>query len=878
MRLERLSLEHVRGLDHAEVRFAPHGVTVITAPNEAGKSTLFDALDVLLYEKHTTTKAHVRALQPAGRDVASTISATFTLGPHRVTVTKRFHRDRATEVAVEGPSPWQERGNEAHDRLQELLGAHTDLALLEALRFRQGRPLDALTLAGAPSIARALDAGAGGSGEPDDDVLYERIVEEYRRYHTARSGQEAAVLSDAAAAATAARDEVAELRAKEEELAADVDRARSIAAERRRLDDRAAQLAPRLAQRRDAARQVSELRGELATAAAVRARADQDAQQATAAVEERQALIRAVDARTDELAEAEAVLDARTQDRAPLAARADELEAAVATAGQEVRQTRQDLEAARTAAELAHVRAEVSRLADRQRRIDEAVEEAEAAERFLARTAWTSERERQLQDALQAHRLAAAQLDDAAPQITVLAQRELSVRTGDEPHPLAAGQRFSEAIHADTTLELVGIAEVSVTAGRSHDERTAALQRAEAAVSAACEELGVDDPEAAAALADEVRRAEQAIERRDDRVLRELDGGSRDQLRDELRGLRDREAVLVERLASDEPQLELAAPPGPQELDRLEERQRHAAARLAELEEELRVQRGAVEEATAGVVAARATRDAAASARRAAHDELARVRAAVPDDASDQRAEQAGIAAASAAAEVDRIEEQLRGLDADTVEALVGTAEAEVDAVEKQRTALQTEAAGLTARIQVVGGQGIGEARQAAEAELERRERDLRSLRRRAAAARALKEAVDRAREEAYAAYRAPLRERIVGAGRLVFGEDLDVELDEDLRVVARHAGGVWLPFDQLSAGAREQLAIVTALAAADLAGEDGVPLVLDDTLGYSDPDRLELLGAVLGRVAGPQVVALTCVPGRFDAIPGAQVVRLDDG
>ena len=80
-----------------------------------------------------------------------------------------------------------------------------------------------------------------------------------------------------------------------------------------------------------------------------------------------------------------------------------------------------------------------------------------------------------------------------------------------------------------------------------------------------------------------------------------------------------------------------------------------------------------------------------------------------------------------------------------------------------------------------------------------------------------------------------------------------------------------------LSTGAREQLAIITRLACATLVDADnGVPVVIDDALGYSDPDKLRRVCAAVGRLRGQaQVVLLTCTPGRYAAIPQAEVVRL---
>ncbi|MFP4310523.1 MAG: AAA family ATPase, partial [Nitriliruptoraceae bacterium] len=187
MRIHRIVLEDVRGLRHAEVALTTDRVTVIEAPNETGKTTLFDALDVLLHERDRAGKKHVRALKPVDRDVATTVAAELTIGPHRLTIRKRFNKQPATELTIATPTRRQLTGDEAHDELQRLLAEHTDLALLEALRFRQGRSLDALALGTSSSLAAVLDASAGGDGVGDEDVLLARIQDEAARYHTART-------------------------------------------------------------------------------------------------------------------------------------------------------------------------------------------------------------------------------------------------------------------------------------------------------------------------------------------------------------------------------------------------------------------------------------------------------------------------------------------------------------------------------------------------------------------------------------------------------------------------------------------------------------------------------------------------------------------
>jgi uncharacterized protein YhaN len=115
--------------------------------------------------------------------------------------------------------------------------------------------------------------------------------------------------------------------------------------------------------------------------------------------------------------------------------------------------------------------------------------------------------------------------------------------------------------------------------------------------------------------------------------------------------------------------------------------------------------------------------------------------------------------------------------------------------------------------------------------------------------------------------------------GRRVFGEDFAVELDAELAPKRRRLNGRWLEVEQLSIGAREQLAVLHRAACAAAAARDGVPFFLDDALGWSDEQRLEEMARVLAGLAQEvQVVVLTCQPGRFAAAQPAEVVRIAGG
>ena len=63
---------------------------------------------------------------------------------------------------------------------------------------------------------------------------------------------------------------------------------------------------------------------------------------------------------------------------------------------------------------------------------------------------------------------------------------------------------------------------------------------------------------------------------------------------------------------------------------------------------------------------------------------------------------------------------------------------------------------------------------------------------------------------------------------------------------------------------------------AALVSREDTVPVVIDDALGFSDPERLDKMGAVFNTVGDRgQVIVLTCQPSRYQGIAGAEVIEL---
>lgn len=208
----------------------------------------------------------------------------------------------------------------------------------------------------------------------------------------------------------------------------------------------------------------------------------------------------------------------------------------------------------------------------------------------------------------------------------------------------------------------------------------------------------------------------------------------------------------------------------------------------------------------------------------------------------------------------------------------------ELDAAVKAAAVItgDLEAAGrellnLTAELGVIGGEGRQGQLDEAQADLDRACADHARLEERARSAALLRDTIIRHRDTTRRRYVQPYRTELERLGRTVFGDSFEVDIDTELTICSRTLDGRTVPFESLSGGAKEQLGILARLAGAALVSvEDSVPVVIDDALGFTDPDRLEKMGAVFNTVGDSgQVIVLTCTPGRYDGVTDAQVIQL---
>lgn len=879
MILHRLMLEDFRGVVREEVELEPRGVLVIEGPNESGKTSLMDALEMLLEHKASSGRAEIKAASPVGRDVPVVVEAEFTVDGQRMRYRKEFVRGKRTSLEFPGSTRPALSGDDAHDHVRDLLDRQVDRSLWKALRIAQDEPVGQVDAAkGMGSLRRALDAAAGGEDPTGDDSLMDRVAEERNRYLTARRGEPTGELARSETRLAEARGALSEARARHAELDAAVSDHEAQASVHRARQESLTTLRAEVDRLEAAGRVVDELRRARAAADAELDRAVAAHDAASGALRERRALVaRAEDEqrRHDDLSAATAVAAERM---APAQARADRARAELEAAEERVSRARARLDAVRADEERARRRADLEGIERLLRTLETLGEELRDKEAELAATTVPDgavEACRRAEDAL---RQAAARSAASAPRVEIAGEGD--VRVAGES--LDAGTGWTRDIVEETVFEVGTVSLTVVPAGD-----TEAVRREENAARAERDrllaDLGVDSVEEAdlrARRAEGLRAEVAALRRRRADLL-----GA-----DTPQDLEDRRADLLALLAdasepTDEQEGGPAAPDadGPEKCggstvddadgagDPAEEtavaEQALARCRADDRAADVEAATLRTEHATKAALAAEAA-DRLGECR----DELSAAREAVSDRDLEEAEAETREHARSAREKAQQAKAALEDALADAPPDLLDNARASLATLAAEERDSAAAVATALGRVNAIGDQGRLEAVATAERELNAAERENAALWRRARAADLLHRTLVARRSEALLAYQEPFHRAVVDLGSLVYGRDFDVRLGEDLTILSRRIGDVTVDYGSLSGGAREQLAVIVRIACARLVGDDGVPVFLDDTMGYTDPTRRLTMGAVIAAAAATsQVIVLTCDRARFAGIGGAR-------
>lgn len=935
MRIHGIKLDNVRAIRHLELGdLSDTGVVIIHGDNEAGKSTIMDAIHACLNIPHNSSKQEVRALIPANSDQWPEIWLDLEIGPHRMELYKQFSTSTSSkkcELKFPGSRKATLRNRAADDELAVIISEHLDSDLLNALFVRQGKLDHTLEAAGIASVETALNTAGSQAGDStvaggtiehmhEESTLLSAVNAEFTRYFTEKTARPAKELkaaeeklAEAEAHYKERKDQVdklsdhvseyEELRQREQDAAADIDGAEREVAE--------------TAQRKHSAESVQKRYDDAVLA--VR-QTEKQKNSESGLLDERNALLEDLQrdkAHRDELVEQLREAELREQQENAAIARFQEEKAA---AEDHYRKQRELHKAARHAVQNRHNVERINELQELTEtvaaidaEIAAAREKIAALPAYIDHAEWNALRQAHddvaVEEKLAEAQAARLELQAESPQtITVEngeSSRTLVLGTPDDDNQsiaLADGMRMRigdiTAVYRSARKETTAVDSALSAVEQAREHYQELLERCGCSDFAQVKEVYMRCSE----LDEEIA----ALRHRRDGVVGERD---MDSLQQELARLVEacRENVADEQSVADDgggisqdksaestelvDLTELTELPEFTELTREEIAEKVAAADDAE--EAARRKVTEIAGALAVYDARPAQREALQLRERynSAIDNVAATEKKVESRADsatmDKLRENAALANLQWQQAIEARDKALTEVEEVDVDAAVRHWEgAKAHLVHLQKTVENAQHRKLELSSHIEAATGAAERLHKAESELEHRRTEHALVSRRANAAARLRESLLKHRDAARMRYMEPFARQLERFAKVIFDGAVSFELDENLAISQRMIDDTSLSTEQLSGGAQEQLALlvrfaVAALTAREEQGSDSgapgssaipVPVMVDDALGSTDAHRLKLMAALFSEIARQtQVFVLTCMPERYSRIVDAQ-------
>ncbi len=886
MRIHRISIRNFRGVIACDVELSRTGVTIIEGPNEVGKSSLAEAVDLLFDRRHDSRHRSVLAVRPVHRDAGPEVEVELTTGPYHVVYSKRWLRQPETRLSVLAPVAESLVARTAHDRMETILEETLDRNLYKALRFVQGERVAQGFVGASNTLIGALDqAAAGGAADPEaESTLWQAIQRERGRYFTP-GGKGSQQREELAADLAKANAEVEKTRAALVDLEEAGDAYRSTIAQLDQFSLDHEDATEELNEARAIRDQLATLEAAIETLRARTGEAEQKKANAEHMVRARAEKVEAVDVMQKAVDDLIKQLEA---EHPQLSAAEDELVVAK-TALEEAGENRAAVLASLALAEgdRDFRRAEVSDLllSRRLERIVEARTQETEARQFLESCKATKQARSLVDKASRQVTEARVARDVGCPSVALEALSDVRLTVDGAPLHLRKGETHDVTATTDLRIAIEDRLQVHVQSGTATGDLQAELVGAAQELARLVQRYGLDanDPVADLAQVLDMRRdAETRIETAQRMKADALEDLSEEELAAKAQNAR----ALVE----DYPRSRHADPSLPETVEQAETVLAAAKRALREAEStetERRMLLTGVQGMVNEMQVAERTKSELLRRQREARAKVTKELADAQREKSDvdlaADLEEADALAHRASGDLEQALAELSARDPGTARLRFENAEKRIDRLDQERHGLEERRIELETTLRVKGAPDLQAAIDDAESRAERLRREHGNLERRAIAAHRLYEAFSRHRDTARLAYVAPYREEVERLARLVFGPSTGIEVDpEDFSLIARNLSGVVVPFDSLSTGAREQLSVLARLACAILVnpegteGDLGVPVILDDALGYSDPDRLRRLAPAFTAAAKQaQVIVMTSTPDRYGHVGDAKVIRL---
>jgi len=877
MKLLRLKVTNYRGINTREIKFSPLGITRIEGPNESGKSSLGEAINTILDYQDNSKNQDIQAIQPVHQDVGPEIELELETGKYVFTYFKRFLRKPETRLTITKPKPENLTGRQAHDRANEILKETLDVDLWKALSIMQGEAIGQPDLKNKQALSVALDKAAGVQPAASQELsLFKKVSQEYELYYTIGRGTEKKELQGLRNDLAEKQTEVRSIEQAIRELETDIDRVPVLQRELVQLKKQEEELSQQMIDVTTKLEQISSLENTLSAAALKQESAQKTLQATRHAKEIRQEMIRTA----ENAANAHRVLQESSSMALPALSQAEEARNKARAAADEAEQKRKETESLavlkRSDFDYYHDKLDMDQLLERKQRIDQARKDAAQAEAVLAKNKVDARALERIKEAELGYKTACAKMEIGSPSVLLRSISKCLLSIDDTEAVLDTNEVRKISVSDKTKLSIPGTLDIEITAGSSIEGLARKVEGARKALEAVCAAATVAGPDEARKAYDERQEALRVVEKK---VQVE-----KDNLRDITYESLEQRLHSLQQSVPNYLVMRVKDPAICPDFDTAKKERTKAEANLQAASGELEKTRKVLESAGSFYEGVNIKhREAVAKLEQLAKDlkqtqeNLDKARKKESDEtleasltAADRAVLSEDTAYRSAADSLKAFNpEQIRAL-ADSTKGSLKTIKISHDSKDKGLIEVQT-------RLKIMGEEGLHEKLNAAKNQLEQLEFKNRATALRAVAAKCLFDTMSEERDKASRAYVAPLKDKIERLGRLVFDPSFQVTIDDDLKITSRTVSGITVPFDSLSGGTREQLSLMYRLSCSMIVAKDGgTPVILDDALGYTDQERLKLMGAVLAVAAKEcQIVIFTCVPERYAFIGEAAVVPL---
>ncbi|MGI9479574.1 MAG: AAA family ATPase [Hyphomicrobiaceae bacterium] len=875
MRLEAIALEQLGPFSKpVRIEGIGPGLNVLAGANELGKSTLLKGLTALFTEQYQTKRKAIRDLRPYAGG-APFVGCSFELGGHGWRLEKRFLSAQTARLQRRDGGE-EHQGADAENRLAELLGADTGLATaLPLLWVGQGAGMDipAVSDGVRQTLGQMLAAEAdSAAGVGQAQAVLAAVKKELDQLVTERTGRarrhgsydklitERRQVSAALEAARQKARDAQERLGRLDELqrtAAELADKEALAVHQTRLSEHEA----RLQTGREAQRQLQQLHERVAFL-------DSQHQQRVATLTdhdeglvERDKIATAMLEANDELAGIAARLEGID---AQLIATGD----AVASSGQREAALRGRLDQLRRAEAAAQRQERLRQLTSQRERLAAIATGIEELDVELATLAWPETLMADLRSASLRLEQARARQEASAPRVRFAyeAGRQTGFRlaggdVADGTDLLASGP---------LTIEVAGIGRIEVIPGPQETLEALAheMTTAQADFTGCLAAMGATD------MADAEAREQHRSELRN----------ARQQLMSERDGLApegaERLAREAQRLADDDAKTpegpnapnaaagETSLPDSAEDLAQALEAATAAGGEAAAALDRLKGEKSELEQRRAAIAAE-------LRVHRTRHGELDMKYARADGEADprdDLEAQVAGAVQALNAAARDRLAVQEVALSQTALADLEQEIKTQRGAIAQRAERLATvqqEMRHTEGMLAQSFEDGSGSDVPELEDRLSETGKRLRAAERHIAALRLLAEELELETSQRRDAIARPLAQRMTRLAARIW-PDVAVPFSADLTVDGVTRAGQTEAADRISAGTREQIAVLARLAYAGLLSQvtETVPVILDDPLVFSDDDRLDVLFSTLADEATrQQIIVLTCHERAFEPL-----------